>query len=115
MVKKRPRWTLEQALELVRSLNERLLEVGYVVALTGSVLFKGESNKDLDLLIYPMTTEHQDKTKVAAKLKELGLLQVSRAEQVQERWKKMRGSNDKKHVEIWRTRDRRKIDIFMVS
>ncbi len=47
-------WELIEAIQLVRRINEATLSCDYAVGLTGSVLFKGYSNKDLDLILYPL-------------------------------------------------------------
>lgn len=44
---------LHEAVQLCRELNEYLAPAHYHVALTGGVLFKGESAKDVDIIIYP--------------------------------------------------------------
>lgn len=51
----RPMWELEKAVEVVRWLEARLSAHGYHCALTGGVIFKGSSEKDLDIIIYPHT------------------------------------------------------------
>lgn len=47
-------WTLEQGLEVLRRINPLVRPHGYYTALTGGVLFKGESDKDLDIVLLPM-------------------------------------------------------------
>jgi hypothetical protein len=42
-------WSLDEALVLIRDLSPKLKQVGFAVALTGSVLTAGKSSKDLDL------------------------------------------------------------------
>ncbi len=51
-VAKEPVWRLEQALEVVRNLNAHLEPLGFHTGMTGGVLFRGESSKDLDLIVY---------------------------------------------------------------
>ncbi len=46
-------WTLEDALTLIRDLQPQLHLLKYHVALGGGVLNKGQSEKDLDLYIFP--------------------------------------------------------------
>lgn len=46
-------WKLNDAIEEIKQLEPKLAAVGFHCALTGSVLYKGESIKDLDLVIYP--------------------------------------------------------------
>ncbi len=57
---------LESALTLIRSLEPALAAVGYHIGLTGSVLYAGKSDKDLDLMLYP------DDPRVLKTEKELG-------------------------------------------
>ncbi len=46
-------WSLEDGITFVRELESKLAPLGYHCGLTGSVLYKGFSNKDLDVIIYP--------------------------------------------------------------
>lgn len=48
-----PAWTLFTALPVVISLENHLSRVGFHVGLTGSVLHKGTSQKDLDVIVLP--------------------------------------------------------------
>src|SRR3954468_23467313 len=48
-----PMWTLEQAITTLRLLEPKLRERGAHCALAGGVMAKGESWKDLDIIIYP--------------------------------------------------------------
>lgn len=59
-------WTLDDALRDVRALNPLLSEVGYCIALTGGVLFRGESGKDVDFILYPLqdVREYSDALRV---------------------------------------------------
>jgi hypothetical protein len=46
-------WTQQEAIWMLASLEPRLKEVGCHCGLTGSVLYRGDSKKDLDVIIYP--------------------------------------------------------------
>jgi len=46
-------WTLKEAIELIQEIEPKFQAAGFHVGLTGSVVFKGESKKDLDLIVYP--------------------------------------------------------------
>lgn len=52
---KRLGWTFDVALRFVRELEDHLLPV-YHVALSGSVLHRGRSSNDLDLIVFPHDT-----------------------------------------------------------
>lgn len=45
--------TLDLALTAIRELEPKLAEIGYHSALTGGVLYRGSSEKDIDVVIYP--------------------------------------------------------------
>jgi len=49
-------WTLDEGLVIVRELKERIWQLGFAIALTGGVLYRGHSNKDLDILFYPLSS-----------------------------------------------------------
>jgi hypothetical protein len=49
-------WTFEAGLAWCCQANRLLLDHNVHTALTGSVLFKGSSKKDLDIIIYPHKT-----------------------------------------------------------
>lgn len=51
------KWYLAQALHIIRQLQPQLKPYGYHVCLGGSVLNKGESEKDLDLYFLPLQTD----------------------------------------------------------
>lgn len=105
-------WVLDDALALIRKLAERLAPQ-YHLALAGSVLLRGQSRNDLDLIVYPASSEAQDKDFVAKVLTEEGLKRLHDREVVHRAWRR-RGSDDAKHVEVWEYKDR-KLDVFFLS
>lgn len=46
-------WTLDSALPVLRALEAVASKEGFHVALSGSVLYRGHSAKDLDVVVYP--------------------------------------------------------------
>lgn len=50
-------WTLEEGVKFIRWIEPKLAEKGFHCALTGGVIFKGKSVKDLDVIVYPHTAE----------------------------------------------------------
>ena len=46
-------WTRDEAIWVVEKLEPKLAEMGAHCALAGSILYRGTSDKDLDLVIYP--------------------------------------------------------------
>jgi len=106
-------WSLPEALQLVRELVEPLRSVGYALGLTGSVLTKGESTHDLDLVLYPLSSAKEDPTALRAALEAHGLKLHVPKERVQKTWRRL-GSQDEKHVEVWLYQDRR-VDLFFLK
>jgi hypothetical protein len=51
--------TLEQALPVIRGIEYELSSRGAHCALGGSVLHRGESEKDLDIFVYPRNCDQQ--------------------------------------------------------
>jgi len=46
-------WTIEEGISFVRKLEDHLRDKGFHVALSGGVLWRGSSTKDLDVILYP--------------------------------------------------------------
>lgn len=94
---------------------------GYEIGLTGSVLYKGASIKDLDLIVYPhKTTVYEDFDRAAQALFLAGLTCIHNAEEVKaarqvkaKRWN-TEYTPDSKHVEVWDWRGKR-VDIFFMK
>lgn len=106
-------WSLAEGITLCRRLQRRLEPAGFAVAITGSVLFKGKSYKDLDLVIYPLSTAHVEMHKLYEALRLVGLTPWVPADTVHARWRRL-GSKDTKHVEVWRFGVRR-VDLFILK
>lgn len=45
-------WNLKQALQIIKIVQKIAPKYNYNCALTGSVIFKGISNKDIDIILY---------------------------------------------------------------
>lgn len=109
-------WTLELAFDLIRKLEKHLAPVGFHIAMAGSVLHKGQSSNDLDLIAFPHDTSHVDMTKAFDALMSAGLVLVHPRWRVAKAWVRQE-STDTKHVEVWNYiengRDYR-IDLFFL-
>jgi len=120
-VKKRPAvrsfWSMFDAQTLVRDLEPHLNEVGFTAAVGGSVLRKGVSINDLDLILFPLSRYELQVTGVTPlweKLESLGWTLVVTADAVHAAWRK-EGSLDNKHVEVWNTPDGKRVDVFLLQ
>ena len=108
------RWSLEEALSLIRRISPGLKVAGFYVGLTGSVLTVGASQHDLDLIVYPaQSTVTTDFSLARYILISEGWEVYIPAERVQYHWRK-KGNNDTKEVEVWLTGDNRRVDVFFL-
>ena len=107
------RWTLEQGRELIAILEPGASRAGYYLGIIGSVITRGESSKDLDLVAYPGTTSRQDRDAFRDELKKIGAQRMADVDWVRAQWAK-KGSTDQKHVEWWAWRGKR-IDLFFLA
>ena len=113
-------WDLKHATEFVRFLQEETRPIGWCVALTGSVLFKGSSLKDLDIVIFPYSTDKADENALRQLLQSLGLKMILSQDGVHKIWREM-GSTDEKNVSIWTFESHgvnegtRRIDLFILK
>lgn len=96
------------------TLRSTFHRAGWHVALGGGVLLRGWSNHDLDLIVYPHSSERANLLKLRKTLQAAGMVRRASAAAVQEEWRKL-GSRDCKHVEVWRTADARRVDIIVPS
>lgn len=110
--KKRRNWDDVFARQFTNALEGALSKVGWHVGMTGSVLFNGASNKDLDLIVYPHTTENTDLEVPRGVLRDYSMKLTVPVEKVHERWRSI-GSKDSKHVEVW-TFHHLRIDILFL-
>jgi len=55
-----PMWTREQAFWVLERLELIMASMGAHVALNGSVLYRGSSEKDLDVIIYPHNKQQEE-------------------------------------------------------
>lgn len=107
-------WTLEQALELIRELAPDLEVVGWGIGLTGSLLKKGSSDRDADIILFPMSSDVAVLEDAREELRRHGLEMVYTAAEIHWFWRHGKNdSSDMKHVEVW-VRDKHRIDVFFM-
>lgn len=107
-------WTLEEALVFIRKFNRSLNEAGWCLGITGSVLLKGKSDKDLDLIAYPMNNGQVNKKGLHQILIDQGLTLKWDSIDIHKFWRGQ-GSSDRKNVEVWFTSATKRIDLFILS
>jgi hypothetical protein len=119
----KPVWTLEQARNFLRLLEHHVTRAGYGIALGGSVLMRGQSYKDLDVIVFPLNTYEMATSKYGCDLRESlqaygpGCRLIRGVDEVHDAWR-ARGSTDSKWVEIWEfvfEGEYRRVDIFILS
>lgn len=102
---------LMDALVLVRKLQPAFNGCGWHIALGGGLLNKGFSDHDLDLVVYPHNSNATDIDKLRAMLRAIGWSLFADVERIQAHWRK-KGGTDKKHVEVWKTPDDKRVDLI---
>lgn len=107
-------WELKEAHELIDRILPYLKAAGFYPALTGSVLFQGVSKKDLDIIVYPANSSRYEIRNAFMALEAAGLTQWMDKDRVAQAWVD-KGSTDRKHVEVWLTEDKKRVDIFFLS
>ena len=107
-----PEWSLTDGIDLARRLTRTLRPIGYHVGMTGSVLLRGRSANDLDLVIYPASTARMDRRALFKTLSTTGRMLYDR-ETTRAAWRKQ-DAEDEKDVEVWEF-DGKKVDLFYLS
>lgn len=110
-------WLTMEALEFIKVLEPAVKEIGYSLALAGSLVHKDSNTprKDLDLIAFPRSSGGEaDPEKLRKVLETQGLSLIVSAQKVKENWQK-KGSNDSKHVEVWITPDGKRVDLFLLT
>ena len=105
-----PLWTLEEAINLCRIIEGEVSNHGIHVALTGGVLYKGQSDHDVDLMFYPhCTCDGFEQATLEECLRKLGMF--SRPETKIELFEYL---GDRKFLGSWEHNGRR-VDVFCVA
>lgn len=99
-------WTLDGALMLCRRIENLIRDLGSHAALGGSVLHKGESDKDCDIFIYPHKSPTFEIIKIMDRLEGAGIKPIKHADH--------RAYGDDKIV-IRCFDGQRRIDLFFVK
>lgn len=112
-------WSLNDARRLIKKLEKSCAEIGWHVGLHGSVLMRGRSSKDLDLIFYPHTMIRRRQIRYPLEmlhevLEEQGLELIFTHQELLE-YHKNNGENrtDEKWIEVWKLGERR-VDVFVM-
>ena len=106
-----PMWLAGEALVLVQNLGITLAPE-WGVGLAGSILHRGFSEKDVDIIIFPARPSSNIQ-ELYPRLENFGLLRIKNRQEVQEGWC-LKGSEDAKHVERWSYMGKR-VDLFFLK
>jgi hypothetical protein len=101
-------WSFEEAKEFYLSLHQFIFPLGFDLALAGGVLFRGESDKDLDVIIYPLKKISADYDNLIQQLPNFGLKFVRLPN------KNLGYLDDGKNVQVWEFNGKR-VDLFFLS
>ena len=108
------KWTLESALAFIRKISPVVQGMaGFDLALAGSVLKKGESSNDLDLICFPLNASEVSRARLFNALMHCGLKRKWEPWEVQKFWCQQH-SNDLKSVEVWFTEENQRVDFFLL-
>lgn len=106
-------WDLVEAVAVIRKVETVARPLGLFTSLTGGVLYKGHSNKDLDIgfaLLGGLTRDFPHGALTEA-LKSLGWKEEASAEKVAQA-RRDKGETVTNHVAVWLTEDNHRIDVF---
>lgn len=106
-------WTIDRAFQLCRAIEAAVVPVGFHVGLRGSVLLRGGSDNDLDIVLYPHDSTVVRFDELRDALRRLGMIRTRTIEQ-SHAWWRAKGSSDRKLIEIWE-HNGCKVDILFVG
>jgi len=113
-------WTLDQGIEMVRQIERALASCGWHAALGGGVLHRGQSDHDLDVIVFPrqriaetVRQPHIGLLRTALR-HDLDMTLFATVDRVQKHWRS-KGLGDLKHVEVWKTADGKRVDLLVLS
>lgn len=110
---KTPVWELADALPLLGTMNKARTKIGWFFALGGSVLYKGFSHKDLDVVCIPMNGGNYSPAKLFDFLEDdMGFDLILDAEMQRQNWDRYNGNVDTKNVLVYSLGGKR-IDIII--
>lgn len=101
-------WSLEEAISFANALHEFLYPLGFDVALTGSILLKGVSEKDIDIIVYPLKKISSNYQEMLDNLPKFGLRFVRLPNH------NLGYQDDGKNVQVWEY-DNKRVDLFFLS
>lgn len=132
-----PAWKLEDGVRLIRALEPYMRQIGAHVGVTGGVLFKGSSQKDLDVIVYPHTTAKPPTLEeVEGVLRGVGLSNLpdeghqpgvsnrslssrpfqSAKNALSNFWSRVANKNgDEKIITVWTDQNGRRVDVFFLD
>lgn len=102
-------WKIEDAQQLCKILDSKLRPYGWCVGLTGSLLYKGESQKDADIILY---RAGQFPSATISTVKEI-LRNIGMEDRTTPEFLVKQAARDTKHVEIWDWTGER-VDLFFL-
>lgn len=111
-------WHVRDAIPLIQNLWNVLGQLNLFCALTGSVLYKGQSDKDLDIIIYP-----KDKSSTTFDIRDAEKLLEANGWTKQE-WQLVNvpslGPDDMAYddvpfIQVWLTPDNKRVDLFWLT
>lgn len=112
----KPIWNTESAIELIRDIQAKFADAGLHLAFTGSVLYRGESTKDLDFIVYPhkCPMSYEDMSQRTHELlTHLGWKRIRNCQEMLQYWRSL-GNDEQKWVEVYSVKHRR-VDVMFLQ
>ncbi len=106
-------WTLEEALNFIRPIEQQVFDLKYNIALTGGVLKNGRSNHDLDLMCIPANFSQEKESATLLNYTRFCLWIISHFKDIIESYEIGQWNAITTKLAIY-TKDGRKIDWFIV-
>lgn len=109
-------WTFNEARMTIVLLEELAKEqhAGWHFALAGGVLLRGSSTHDVDIIAFPHVTLAGNRKALRRVLRTCGWYLRMKAWELHKYWRR-KGSPDRKHVEVWKTTDGRRVDLMIMG
>lgn len=109
-----PMWTLRETILELKALEAELQKINFHCWLTGSILYRGESFKDLDVIIYPRhKSEVGEGSNVDWEVAKAFLTKWFEAEGIKD-CSSISQDRDDKQVAWLRTKSGKRIDFFFL-
>lgn len=106
-------WTRSAAIRFAARVERALAPLKFHVGIVGSVLHRGRSSKDLDLIVYPhdLSTATWNDDDIKVYMYRAKLVRRLSARMLLQYWA-AKSSSDTKYVDVWERPGGQRVDVF---